>query len=185
MKQYIILDLEATCWERPDNNNRTNEIIEIGAVKLDENANQVDTYQTFIKPTMNPILSEFCVKLTSIQQAAVDNAPDFKTALMDFEKWICHESTNTALVSWGYYDKNQLLKECQAKDCNGSIRTILDNHHSIKHDFAKIKNIKACGMGKALNILGMPLVGTHHRGIDDALNISKIFKAVFDEWILL
>jgi inhibitor of KinA sporulation pathway (predicted exonuclease) len=61
----------------------------------------------------------------------------------------------------------------------------LDNHHSIKHDFAKIKNIKACGMSKALNILGISLDGTHHRGIDDALNISKIFKAVFDEWRLL
>jgi inhibitor of KinA sporulation pathway (predicted exonuclease) len=39
-------------------------------------------------------------------------------------------------------------------------------------------------MGKALNILKLPLEGTHHRGIDDAKNISKIFKACFKQWDL-
>jgi len=37
-------------------------------------------------------------------------------------------------------------------------------------------------MAKALKILDLTLVGTHHRGIDDALNISKIFQSVFNEW---
>ena len=34
MMNYIIFDLEATCWEH--DRNRINEIIEIGAVKLNE-----------------------------------------------------------------------------------------------------------------------------------------------------
>jgi inhibitor of KinA sporulation pathway (predicted exonuclease) len=40
-------------------------------------------------------------------------------------------------------------------------------------------------MEKALNILKLPLDGTHHRGIDDAKNIAKIFKTCFGQWKLL
>ncbi|WP_255512454.1 hypothetical protein [Flagellimonas sp. S3867] len=36
-------------------------------------------------------------------------------------------------------------------------------------------------MRRALNREGLNLEGTHHRGIDDARNISKIFKAYFDK----
>jgi inhibitor of KinA sporulation pathway (predicted exonuclease) len=34
-------------------------------------------------------------------------------------------------------------------------------------------------MDEALRMLKLSLVGTHHRGIDDARNIARIFKA---EW---
>ena len=87
MAQYVIFDLEATCWDSgAKTNNQINEIIEIGAVKLGENLAQVGTFQTFIKPTKNPILSDFCVELTSIKQRDVDNAPYFAEALYDFER---------------------------------------------------------------------------------------------------
>jgi len=182
VKQFIIFDLEATCWDKSEGNNQINEIIEIGAVKLDENAKQIDTHQTFIRPTKNPILSEFCIGLTSIKQDDVDSAPYFAEAIHNFENWISDNNSDTALISWGYYDKNQLLKECASKNYHGEIINLLDNHFSLKHDFAKMKGIKACGMKRALEILKIPLDGTHHRGIDDALNISKIFKTIFNQW---
>ncbi len=183
MEQYIIFDLEATCWEKSKINNLINEVIEIGAVKLDEKLNQIDTFQTFIKPTKNPILSDFCKKLTSISQEDVDQAPYFSEAMCNFENWIINESyDSTILVSWGYYDKNQLLSECKVKNYYGEIIQLLSRHNSIKHDFAHLKNIKRCGMEKALELLKIPLEGTHHRGIDDAINISKIFKNVYSDW---
>jgi 3'-5' exoribonuclease 1 len=37
-------------------------------------------------------------------------------------------------------------------------------------------------MGGALKKERLELDGTHHRGIDDARNISKIFKANFSKW---
>ena len=181
MKQYIIFDLEATCWNKSDGN-KISEIIEIGAVKLDENAKQIDTFQTFVKPTKNPILSEFCIELTSIKQDDVNSAPYFAEAIHNFENWISNEICDTALISWGYYDKKQLIKECEEKNYHGEIINLLNSHFSLKHDFAKMKVIKPCGMKKALEILRIPLDGTHHRGIDDALNISKIFITIFVEW---
>ena len=154
----------------------------IGAVKLDENLAQLGTFQTFIKPTKNPILSDFCVELTSIKQRDVDNAPYFAEALYDFERWICSDDADSILISWGHYDKKQLLLECDAKNYNGEIVRLLDTHRSLKHDYAKMRGAKPCGMEKALRILNIPLDGTHHRGIDDALNIAKIFRVIFADW---
>jgi len=87
--QYIIFDLEATCWEKTSKAVRQiNEIIEIGAARLDANAQVVDTYQTFVRPTKNPILSNFCTKLTSITQVDVNGASEFADVMMGFEDWI-------------------------------------------------------------------------------------------------
>lgn len=40
---------------------------------------------------------------------------------------------------------------------------------------------KGIGMERALKMLDLPLDGTHHRGIDDAKNIAKIFVRIFDK----
>ena len=78
---YIVFDLEATCWEERDN--RRNETIEIGAVLINEKQEVISEFQQFVKPLMNPVLSDFCTNLTSIQQADVDDAPLFPEAIVD------------------------------------------------------------------------------------------------------
>ena len=75
---YIVLDLEATC---DDKTQIQNEIIEIGAVKLDENLKKIAEFQIFIKPNLNPQLTDFCKELTKIEQTDVDGAVGFKEAL--------------------------------------------------------------------------------------------------------
>lgn len=40
---------------------------------------------------------------------------------------------------------------------------------------------RGVGMERALSMLELPLEGTHHRGIDDAKNIAKIFVKIFDQ----
>jgi len=176
---YVVFDLEATCWEnQPD---KKSEIIEIGAVKLNEKLEEVDFFAKFIRPTINPILSEFCTKLTSITQREVDQAASFKEVLQEFEAWIGLFGERVVLGSWGFYDKKQLLLECSLKNYSGQISQRLKDHISIKHQFAEVKRVSPCGMRKALEILGLSLEGRHHRGIDDAKNIAKIFRQVFDE----
>jgi inhibitor of KinA sporulation pathway (predicted exonuclease) len=51
------------------------ETLEIGLVVIDlESLEIVDEFQRFVRPQINPILTDFCKKLTSIQQADVDGA---------------------------------------------------------------------------------------------------------------
>jgi inhibitor of KinA sporulation pathway (predicted exonuclease) len=176
---FIIFDLEATCWEK--SKGKVSEIIEIGAVKLNEQLETIDFFSSFIKPTLNPILSDFCTNLTSISQASVDTAEKFTEVMNAFEQWIILTEPDVLLCSWGFYDKKQILQECFLKNYTGFILKLLDNHISLKHQFSEVKKIRLCGMANALRILNLSLEGTHHRGIDDAKNISKIFKAIYPE----
>jgi len=175
---YIILDLEATCWESKSKG--PNEIIEIGAVCVNEKKEILGEFVSFVKPTVHPVLSEFCTQLTSIQQVDVDSAPFFSEAVNAFQNWYLQYDSEYLLCSWGFYDKAQFEKDCIR---HGVDTDWLRHHISLKHQYPEIKKLnKSIGMKGALGIEGIELTGTHHRGIDDARNITKIFLKHFEKW---
>lgn len=83
---YIILDLEATCWRDRASGNQS-EIIEIGALKIDDHKMLLGEFSAFVKPKLHPKLSEFCTELTTIEQGDIDQAQDFKTVIRNFFKF--------------------------------------------------------------------------------------------------
>lgn len=175
--EYIIFDLEATCWEK--NNTRINEIIEIGAVKLNNHLETIDTFSIFVKPYINPVLSSFCTSLTTISQTDVNSAPFFADSMGKFETFITATSDHIKLISWGNYDKKQILEESLLKKYHGPILKLLGTHINLKNIFSQTYKVKKAGMLNALKYLNIKLEGTHHRGIDDAKNISLIFKKIY------
>lgn len=177
---YIILDLEATCWKERSID-KQNEIIEIGAVKFDSIGNALGEFNAFVKPKLNPELSEFCVQLTSITQAEIDAAEPYPIVITKFQDWI-NLDTEYLLCSWGFYDRSQFEKDCRL---HGLRFDWVHRHISLKHQYTSIANVKKpVGMGKALRNENLTLEGTHHRGIDDARNISKIFLKHLNKWSL-
>ncbi|MEL6538913.1 MAG: 3'-5' exonuclease [Bacteroidota bacterium] len=84
---YIVLDLEATCWQYRSEHQQ-NEIIEIGALKVNATGQTVDEFAEFVQPKLDPTLSNFCKELTSISQSQVDNADTFEVVLGRFQEWI-------------------------------------------------------------------------------------------------
>lgn len=176
--KYIVLDLEATCW-RDRTQKKQSEIIEIGAVAIDEEGNIKDEFAAFVRPQLEPILSPFCTELTTITQAEIDRAATFPEVLQAFTDWI-DLSKDYLLCSWGFYDRKQFEKDCQLHQLDTDWLT---QHISVKHQYAKIVNArKPMGMARALQKEGLPLVGTHHRGIDDARNIAQIFIKHLGQW---
>ena len=168
---YIILDLEATCW-KDRNTEKQNEIIEIGAVKVNAEGKITDEFNEFVKPKLHPILSDFCTELTTIGQRDLDSADTYDKVIARFKNWI-NLSEPYLLCSWGFYDKKQFQKD---SELYGLETGWLEQHISLKHQFAKIKELKRpIGMDGALKMEKLSLEGTHHRGIDDARNIAKIF----------
>lgn len=168
--QYIIVDLEATCWEgvrgSPDM-----EIIEIGAVRLAAAAGPVvDDFARFVQPVVVRRLSDFCQQLTSIRQEDVDGAEPFYAVFPQFVEWIGSEPF--VWCSWGEYDLNQFRKDCQRH--GAPLPRSFERHINLKKEFARLRKTKVCGMSRALEAAGIPLEGTHHRAIDDARNIAKL-----------
>lgn len=182
--RYIVFDLEATCWN-PKPDDLQMEIIEIGAVMLDENQKVIGEYQSFIKPRVNPILSEFCTSLTGITQTDIDVARPFNEVFPEFIAWATPtiESRDyTWFCSWGFYDKKQIEADLLLHRMNRRYEWVTQKHISVKHQHGAIyDNPKGVGMPKALEREGLTLEGDHHRALDDAKNITKIFQKIFPQ----
>jgi 3'-5' exoribonuclease 1 len=178
---YIIFDLEATCWDKTQLSPPSpNETIEIGAVKIDSSGQYVSEFSQFIKPIKHPILSDFCRQLTTITQADVDNASYFYDVIVDFQQWINVDAEDYLLCSWGFYDRIQLENDCAIHHLNADW---VRRHISLKHQYGDIKKLKRpVGMQTALGMEKINLEGTHHRGIDDARNIAKVFLRYINDW---
>ena len=175
MKYYLIIDLEATCCKERTITRDKMEIIEIGAVMVDEKTLKVvDEYELFIKPILNPTLTTFCKTLTTITQEDVDSAMDYQEALEDFKNWFS-KYDDFLFCSWGDYDKSQFLQDCKL---HGVEYPFSDEHLNIKKEFAKVQGVKPCGLDEALAHVNLELVGTHHRGIDDARNMACLMPFI-------
>ncbi|MCZ2100538.1 MAG: exonuclease domain-containing protein [Chitinophagales bacterium] len=178
---YIIFDLEATCWlGRPPKG--VNEIIEIGVVKVNDYAEIESTFIRFVKPTINPVLSDFCKSLTSITQQQVDRAKLYPSVIEEFQDWINIDQEKYTLISWGKYDKDQLRSDCELHQIDPEW---VNHHYNLKPAYSKLKSFKTeLGLKKAVRLEGFEFTGIHHRAISDAENLAKIFIKYFKEWSL-
>jgi 3'-5' exoribonuclease 1 len=154
------------------------EIIEIGAVRIVE-GKVTDEYQSMVKPVLHPVLSDFCKELTTISQVEVDGAAGFEEVYRSFMRWIGTEPF--VFASWGRYDLKQMKLDVARHQLAWNVG--LERHINIKHSYAAFRQVKACGMEKALSLAKLPLEGTHHRGLDDARNIARITLTMID-WLI-
>jgi inhibitor of KinA sporulation pathway (predicted exonuclease) len=173
---YLIVDLEATCSDDGTVPRHEMEIIEIGAVMQSSRTFEVESeFQTFVRPVRHRVLTEFCTSLTGITPGDVASAPPFREAIEDMKQWM-YAFADTLFCSWGDYDRNQFLQDCEYHRVAYPFRS---GHLSLKAEFTRtLGRRKKLGIAEALRHLGMNFEGSHHRGLDDARNIARIVRRV-------
>jgi len=173
---YLVIDLEATCDENHRIPRAQTEIIEIGAVLSDaQTLLPIAEFSTFIKPVVHRRLTPFCTRLTSITQADVDGAPTFREAITQLGRFL--GGKNALFCSWGDYDRNQFERDASR---HGVKLPFQPGHLNLKKRFSeRLGETEFYGLSGALRRVGLRLQGTHHRGIDDARNITRLLP-----WIM-
>lgn len=178
----LIVDLEATCWkgnveglERKQTVDDM-EIIEFGCVIAQLDGAVLDSRSFMVRPQLHPKLSQFCTQLTSISQSDVDSAPVYQDVVPKMNQWL--ESYELATWgSWGNYDKNQIKAEYQRHNLAPDFYSL--PHINIKQQWRQGRaNSRSAGLANALQYHGLSFEGTHHRGIDDALNIARLLRLI-------
>lgn len=182
MSKFVVVDLEMC--NVPKGTARKvfgwkNELIQIGAVLLDENYKICDTFMSYVHPEFG-IVDLFIENLTGITRTDVRCAPSAKKALEAFASWVPDDAI---LVSWSDNDRIQIQKELCGKQIeNEKLELLLVSWIDCQKEFGEIleteKNYK---LSEALIIADINWSDGEHDALVDAKNTALLFAKMETE----
>ncbi|XP_008059390.1 ERI1 exoribonuclease 2 [Carlito syrichta] len=195
----IVIDFESTCWN-DGKRHHSQEIIEFPAVLLNTSTGDIESeFHAYVQPQEHPILSKFCMELTGIKQAQVDEAVPLKICLSQFCKWIhkiqqqknitfatgvSEPSTSDvkicAFVTWSDWDLGVCLEyECKRKQLLKPV--FLNSWIDLRATYKLFYRRKPKGLSGALQEVGIEFSGREHSGLDDSRNTALLaWKMISD-----
>ncbi|ESR45654.1 hypothetical protein CICLE_v10001735mg [Citrus x clementina] len=172
---FVVIDFEATCDK--DKNPYPQEIIEFPSVIVSSVTGQLEAcFQTYVRPTCNQLLSDFCKDLTGIQQIQVDRGVTLSEALLRHDKWLENKgikNTNFAVVTWSNWDCRVMLEsECRFKKIWKP--PYFNRWINLKVPFHEVFGGVRCNLKEAVEMAGLAWQGRAHCGLDDAKNTARL-----------
>jgi inhibitor of KinA sporulation pathway (predicted exonuclease) len=157
------------------------EIIEIGAAKLDENLNIIDTFGVLIKPKIYKMLSPIVSKKTRIKKEDLENGVSFCSALKLFKEWI---ENDYILCTWGNSDITEMKRNCRYHN----IKCLnLENYIDIQRFYMfkyKLPVGQQIGLKTAINNEEIAAENKFHRALNDAVYTGIVFQNINDKEVL-
>ena len=172
---YIIMDLEWNNAYMKSAQKFVNEIIEIGAVKLNDNLQEIGTFSELIKPIISKKLRSKIKDLTHITNDDIRGGKPLSKVMKEFSNWIGEDSV---VLTWGDTDIRTLLSNYKYflnKDAIDCIKKYVDLQVYCQQ-FIDMENIQQAGLSYAAECLGIdPEQYPHHRALDDSLLSAECF----------
>lgn len=178
---YIILDLEWNGAYSKKTHGFFNEIIEIGATKLDEQRNRIDSLHILIKPEVSKKITHLVTNLTGIEKEELDDGIPFTKAIRKLKIFFDKDSI---LLTWSttdllvllenirYFLKEQVIPFANYyADAQAFCQKCIDSNHTQQ----QMGLSRACEL---LNISNDDL--SLHRAMDDSELTARVFCKVFD-----
>lgn len=170
IKYILTIDLEMTCDNHPHFTRQDQEIIEIGWLLQDLNYNIIKQNNFFVKPLINPKITDYCTNLTGIVQEDVQNCFPLR---IELARWLSElpNSDSLILAAWG---ADPILLQTELTD--------QETEYPFYEEFINIKlvdnfNCKTRrSLKTAIEDLGLILEKPHHRALPDAITASKILQ---------
>ena len=177
---YLVVDFEFTFYKRPVGRPRAffAEIIEIGAVKLDESLKECGKLQNFVKPHFFPKHAKDAMDFCMITDADMKKAITFPAMLEKMSTM--YEAGNTLFVAWGDSDYKVLDEGC--------------NRHKLENpvlqadylDLAEAYKLwrgeeNTPGLKTAITEMEVTADGLAHTAFDDAYNTGKVLAKMLEK----
>ncbi|XP_052176959.1 uncharacterized exonuclease domain-containing protein At3g15140 isoform X2 [Diospyros lotus] len=186
---FLVLDLEGKV-----------EILEFPVLMLDANTlDVVDVFHRFVRPsamseerTMQYIEGKYG-KL-GVDRVWHDTAIPFEEVIQQFEAWIgLHhlwekelpgDLRKAAFVTCGNWDlKTKIPQQCRVSRM--TLPPYFMEWINLKDIYLNFYKRRATGMMTMMRELQMPLVGSHHLGIDDTKNITRVLQRMLTDGALM
>ena len=182
---YVILDLEFNGTYSKKRHKFFNEIIEFGAVKLDEKLNIIGTFSELVAPQISKKLNSHVSALTHITFEELSESHNTFTHVMSQFKKFAGESM---LLTWGLSDILVLMENCKYYFGNES-HDFLPYYCNLQtycqdaldyHDRAKMLGLSTCA-----ELLGISFEEESlHRALSDAKLSFLCFEKLYDYYLL-
>ncbi len=183
---YIIVDFEMNAVANEHKAERKvcpMEIIEIGAVIMDESFLVLGEFKTLVKPQYNDEIYKMYETLTGISTQMVSGAPTFTTAYELFVSWCESYGDEYEIYAWSQNDYNQLVSEMELKNyASEEMKTPLKHWFDFQKEYIdKLGLERIVSLERAMNYAGIEFEGQMHDALCDAKNTAKLFAIVRDE----
>ncbi|MDS0526423.1 exonuclease domain-containing protein [Clostridium sp. SHJSY1] len=178
---YIIFDLEFN-QKHPDNKNTKSpslmfEIIQIGALKLNEQLETIGSFNSLVKPTVHTTIHPYVEDLTSITTAQVSICETFPKIYENFLDFI---GTNDIIWGvWGCDDITQFIKNIRFHNLSDS--NLSKKYIDIQKYASKYCNYPTgckIGLKNAVTTFNILSQDEFHNALNDAYYTSEVFKRI-------
>lgn len=181
--EYIILDNEWNTTFKKINGKCFNELIEIGAVKLDENLKEISRFSVLIRSTFTKKLSSRFQRLTNITTEEMrTKGMTFEQAISLYKEWAGKDAIT---MTWSNSDLYVLLENFRLRKGISTIPIIskyidlqkyVQNEMRLKgSDITSQISVSNAAVSLGISIDGMEL----HRALDDSLLCADILRKVY------
>ncbi|MDQ7093811.1 3'-5' exonuclease [Desulfosporosinus sp. PR] len=177
---YIVFDLEFNMFFRfkegdQANPGLKNEIIQIGAVKLNQQLEQIGEFNLLIKPVVYKRLNPYVKKKTNIDMSRIIPRRPFLQAMESFKAWMGNEAV---LCSWGQDDILGLRENCSYFGFNALIFDRFINIQKIYMEFGGLS--KQPSLESAVDGLEIEKSLPFHDAFSDAAYTGDVFRKIYD-----
>ena len=174
----VVLDLEWNGAYSKRLHGYINEIIEFGAVKLDEQLNITDSFSCFVKPQVGKRISSIITDLTSITDENLTDAMSFMQVMSRFKRW----AGDCVISTWGTSDILALIENCRYF---GGLETVpfLQRYADMQvfvERMLEVDGKEQLGLQKAAEMLSVDMGEIdHHRALDDSVLTAMVLKKLY------
>lgn len=182
---YIVFDLEFNQGYNFGNEteNKSNpmcpfEIIQIGAVKLNENFETIGALDVLIKPEIYTKINPFVKEITGITIEDLDYGKSFREMYEELTEFV--KNDKNVLCVWGVADITELFRNIAYHCLDAEIvPTSYINIQSYASKQLGCKKGINIGLANAAKLLNIPIENEFHNAFNDAYYTAKVFKLIY------
>lgn len=184
---YIIFDLE---FNQPFNFTKNSkgpnpdcpfEIIDLGAIKLDDKLVEVGKFDSLVKPKLYTRIHPYVKRMTKILKKDLNTAKPFNEVYKEFAELLDDKSV---LCVWGTSDIKELIRNIEFHKLDASL--IPKECINVQLYASKLLNSShsgQIGLKNAVELLDIPLETKFHNAFYDAWYTAEIFKKINNDQI--
>ncbi|MEE0809203.1 MAG: 3'-5' exonuclease [Acutalibacteraceae bacterium] len=179
---YIILDMEWDSAYHPASKQFINQILQIGAVKLDEQFNIIDVFDVIIRSSFSKRVSKRFAELTGITKEMMLGGVPLQNAVIKYNEWI---GDDTVTMTWSNSDLYTILsnEKLLLKGVKFKLQKYLDLQKYIQGEMRILGHEcnSQISLGNAAEILGVTTEGYElHNAKDDSLVCATLLKRFYN-----